>query len=125
MEVAVLEGRKGPKGRQRPAQTGKASKTFKVEQVDKTTALDPDEARSALSEAWQQIAEGLRDGGIEDRREAIRRAVQAVIKGPLQRVAGQGRAQNRGSRSRACSMTTHVWPIGSRISFVAWRSEVK
>ena len=83
-------GPKGPKGVQGPAQAGKASKTFKVEQVDKTTALDPDEARSALSEAWQQIAEELRDGGIEDRREAIRRAVQAVIKDRFKGLQGKG-----------------------------------
>ena len=83
-------GPKGPKGVKGPAQTGKASKPFKVEQVDKTTALDPDEARSALSEAWQQIAEELRDGGIEDRREAIRRAVQAVIKDRFKGLQGKG-----------------------------------
>ena len=83
-------GPKGPSGVKGTSATGQAKKTFKVEQVDKTTTLDPDEARSALSEAWQRIAEELRDGGIEDRHEAIRRAVHAVIKDRFKGLQGKG-----------------------------------
>jgi hypothetical protein len=58
--------------------------------VDRAEAIDPDEARSALSEAWQRIAEELRDGGIEDRHEAIRRAVHEVIKDRFKGLRGKG-----------------------------------
>ena len=83
-------GPKGPSGVKGAQGADKAKKAFKVEQVDKTAALDPDEARSALSEAWQRIAEELRDGGIEDRHEAIRRAVHAVIKDRFKGLQGKG-----------------------------------
>ena len=39
---------------------------------------------------WQRIAEELRDGGIEDRHEAIRRAVHAVIKDRFKGLQGKG-----------------------------------
>jgi hypothetical protein len=72
---------------------GKASKaSFKaaVDAVKTVDGVDPDEARSKLAEAWQLIAEELRDGGIEDRREAIRRVVSEVIKDRFKGLKGQG-----------------------------------
>lgn len=83
-------GPQGPKGVKGAGAAGKAKATFKVQQVDKTDAVDPDEARSALAEAWQKIAEELRDGGIADRHEAIRRAVSAVIKDRFKGLQGKG-----------------------------------
>ena len=80
----------GPKGVKGTAAAGKAKSTFKVKGVDSVTSVDPDEARSALAEAWQRIAEELRDGGIEDRHEAIRRAVQEVIKDRFKGLQGKG-----------------------------------
>ena len=93
MRVGRGGGPRGPKGASGvKGATGptKSKAAFKVEQVDKATALDPDEARSALSEAWQRIAEELRDGGIEDRHEAIRRAVSEVIKDRFKGLQGKG-----------------------------------
>ncbi len=93
MRIGSGSGPRGPKGAsgvKGAAGATKAKAAFKVEQVDKATALDPDEARSALSEAWQRIAEELRDGGIEDRHEAIRRAVSAVIQDRFKGLKGNG-----------------------------------
>ncbi len=93
MRIGSGGGPRGPKGAsgvKGAAGPTKAKAAFKVEQVDKTDALDPDEARSALSDAWQRIAEELRDGGIEDRHEAIRRAVSEVIKDRFKGLQGKG-----------------------------------
>jgi len=83
-------GPRGPKGVKATSGAGKAKAAFKVKGVDKVDKVDPDEARSALSEAWQKIAEELRDGGIEDRHEAIRRAVHAVISDRFKGLQGKG-----------------------------------
>ena len=90
MRVGGGSGPRGPKGASKVGGPNKAKKAFSVQGVAKTDAVDPDEARSALADAWQRIAEELRDGGIADRHEAIRRAVHEVIKDRFKGLKGRG-----------------------------------
>jgi hypothetical protein len=93
VRVGRGNGPRGPKKSGPAEKTGKAGKaSFQaaVDAIKNVDSVDPDEARSKLAEAWQAIAEELRDGGIEDRREAIRRVVSEVIRDRFKGLKGQG-----------------------------------
>lgn len=94
-----IGGSRGPGGPKGPKKTEGAKKTsgadFKATveaaaAVDAVDTVDPDEPRDELLARFQAIAEGLRDGELEDRKAAIKQVVHAVIEERFSGLQGKG-----------------------------------